>query len=739
MNSNQAESDLARVAWDDDFHRATAGEYYEDDHRVVDLATLYSVIYRSRMLIAGILAGFIALGIVATLLMTPKYTAETLVRIDQEAQKVLGTEQSEASASIQDADRFLKTEVQMISSRSTLTGVARELRLFDGMSFLEAMNEEDEIELTPFMSPEDARREAVLKVLQENLNTELPPDSRVVRVTFTSPDPILSARVANSTASKFIEMNLSRKYDNSAYARDFLQERLVEAQSRLADAERKAVEYARQTRIIDLSGATTRGGQQRDAVVTIKASVLADLNEEAAKATAERILAEERWQSLRGKQMLEQPEVIENEAIQSLLVERAALAAKLEDETEARRDEFPAVRRLRAQVAELDRQINTIGRGISNGIRAEYEIALQRERSLNTKVEDLKRQSFDEQRQSIQLSILRREADTLRSQFEYLLRRTNELNAEAGVQTNNISLVDAASVPVEPSSPRLLINLLLAIIAGLGCAAVVVFMRENLFNVIISPEDAEEVTGLPVLGAIPNDQDDNIGERIIDPKTELFEAYNAVRTALSLTSSSGFPRTLMVTSTEMSEGKSATVFALAVGLGRSGRRVLVADADLRRPNMHNYLGFENNAGLSEALTGNLSSDQAIRQTEHQGVSFIPAGPPPPNPSELLETQLKDWLASTKDKYDVVLLDCPPVLGLSDALMVGAASDGALYVIESGRNLPKAIRWATNRLQKASVKIFGLVISKFDAGKSGLSYSYSYSYDYGADERTAPTQ
>lgn len=736
MNTNQSRSDIADPAWGSDAYGSTAGEYFADEGRLVDIASLYSAIYRSRLLIAGILAGFVALGLIVTLLMTPKYTADALVRIDQEAQKVLGTEQSEASASIQDVDRFLKTEVQMISSRSTLTAVARELRLFDGMSFLEAMNEEDEIELNPFMSPDDSRREAVLKVLQDNLRAELPPDSRVVQLSFTSPDPILSARVANSTANKFIEMNLSRKYDNSAYARDFLQERLVEAQSKLADAERNAVEYARQTRIVDLAGASTKSGQNRDTVVTIKASVLADINEEAARAMAERIAAEERWQGLRGKKILEQPEVIENEAIQSLLVERAETAAKLEDETETRRDEFPAVRRLRAQIAELDRQIDSIARDIGSGVRLEYEIARERERSLNAKVEELKRESFDEQRQGIQLSILRREAETLRNQFEYLLRRTNELNAEAGVQANNISLVDAASVPVEPSSPKLVLNLLLAIIAGLACSAVVVFLRENLFNVVISPEDVENVTGLPVLGVIPNDEEDNFEERIVDPKTDLFEAYNAVRTALSLTSRSGFPQTLMVTSTEMSEGKSASVFALAVGLGRSGRRVLVADADLRRPNMHNYLGIENNSGLSQALTGNLSYEDAIRQTDFVGVSFVPAGPPPPNPGELLETQLESFLDSVRAQFDVILLDSPPVLGLSDALMVGSASDGALYVIESGRNLPKSIRWAINRLQKANVKIYGLALTKFDAGKSGLSYSYSY--EYGEDERPATT-
>ena len=704
-----------------------------DKARLVDLREIWAIVYRSRFWIAAIMALFIVAGIVVTLLMTPRYRADAAVQIDQEAVKVLGTEQSESSASIQDTERFLKTQVDVINSRAVARAVANELRLFNGDRFLEQMRDNKDVEATSSVSLADAKRERVLKVLQENLSVDLPPQSRVVRITFTSPDATLAARIANSYSENFIRMNLRRKFDSSAYAREFLRGQLEEAQQRLARAERSAVEYAREKRIIDASAAAT-SSDRPNAPRSLTTGTLVQLNQQQAEALAKRIEAEQRWNRVRSTNPLSVPEVLENTAIQALLAQKAQLNALLEEEMQRRRDDYPTVRQARARIAELDQQIGVIASSIRSTVRTQYEIARTNEQALASRVDQLKSSTFSEQSESIQLSILRREADTFRQQYEFLLARFNQLNAEAGVQSNNISLIDQAITPIKPSSPRIVLNLFLAIVLGGIASIIFCYVRHSVFDTVRTPEDVARELHLPLLGVVPKlDNVGSVAEELRDPKRPISEAFSSLRSTLTMISKHGLPKTLAFTSTTAAEGKSTACYATATSLARTGKRVLVVDLDLRRPNQHNQFGVKNTEGMSEWLSGNGRFEDLVRKTNLERVDIITGGSIPPNPTELLDPEtISRLLEAYAGDYDIVLMDSAPVLAIADAISVANSAESLVYVVESGKNLPKAILNALTRLRAANASVAGILLTKFDATSAGYgaSYTSSYQYEYG---------
>lgn len=698
-----------------------------------DLLAIYVALRRSRWWMLAIMAGTIATGVAFTLLSTPIYMSFSSVQINQEREKVLGTESKEDMVSLQDAERFLQTQLDILRSRTVAIAVAEEMNLFGNDDFLDAMKDEPVTNPGPRRTLEEAKREQVIKILRDNLALELPIDSRVVQIGFESPDARLAARVANSFADSFIRGNLQRRFDSSSYARDFLRDQLTAAQIRLEKSERSAVDYARRTDIVDISG-NTKNTTGRNSSLTVDS--LVELNQRLATAVANRIEAESRWNRVRSIPVLNIPQVQANEAIQRLVQQRAELEAIYKEESERRKEDYPSMRRAAARLGQLDREINVIADSIRQGIRSNYDIALSQETSLRNQVNNFRQQSQEEQTDSIQLSILQREADTNRQQYEFLLRRYNELTAEAGVQSNNLAVVDRAIPPDKPISPNVLLNLLGAI--GLGAILAVAFAiaRESLFHMVRTPDDVARTLHIPVLGAVPDGGDAmEVREVIADPKSAFYEAINSIRTSLLLSSRTGLPKSLAFTSTQPGEGKSTTCFAMAYALVRSGRKILVIDADLRRPNQHRIFGFDNDRGLSDVLAGGTDIQSAIRKDADSGIDIITAGPIPPNPSELIDTNtLLALVENALEIYDCVLIDCPPVLGLADAIVAASAVEGVIYITEAGRNHSRGALTSVQRLRASGAQIVGAIITRFQADSSGYgnAYAYAYAYAYSAD-------
>lgn len=698
------------------------------------LREIWAAAYRSRFWIAGIFAACIALAIVAALLTTRLYQATASVEVRQEAAKVLGTEADQEESASTDAERFLQTQLDIVRSRGVAEAVAEREGLFNGNAFLQAMGDDDEGAVVPAgMTPREAHRDRVLKLLRNGMSVRYTGTTRIATISFTSPDPRLSARIANAFADAYIRSNLSRKAGASVYALDFLRGQLEEAQTRLAKSEQAVVDYGRRTRIVDAGNAAGTSGSASDSAARPQSLItaqLVQLNQAYSTAIADRIAAQQKWDQIARLPALSTPDVLSNNAVQLLLEKRADIQGQYRQQLTTRQEDYPTVAAAKAQLRELDRQIAALAGNIRSGIRNAYDIAQARETQLSSEIDKLKNSTLSEQNQGIELSILRREADTNRQQYEALLRRFNSLNAESGIQTNNLSIVDRANVPDRSSWPKLSLNLALAMILGMLLSALFVFLREQLFSAIRTPDEVRAATGLAILGVVPSS--DTPDEDLDDPKSFQSDAYSSVRTSLSLLSSEGVPATMMFTSTQQGEGKSTACRALALSLSRLGRRVVVIDADLRRPNIHRLFDLPNQQGLSNVLSGQIGLAQAIRSSADGKIDFIVAGDIPPNPTELINSpQLSALLAELRAGYDVVLVDSAPVLGLADAVILSSEVDATIYVIESGRNPVRQVQASLSRLAQGGGTLAGAVLVKFDPGRFGYGYGteYGYSYDY----------
>jgi capsular exopolysaccharide synthesis family protein len=387
-------------------------------------------------------------------------------------------------------------------------------------------------------------------------------------------------------------------------------------------------------------------------------------------------------------------------------------------------------------VDELNDQIKTLANDIKSSIHDQYLTAVDQEQSLENQVAQLKGATLAEQDRSVRYNILAREADTNRTLYDGLLQRYKEVSAESGVTTNNISIIDRADAPIEPSSPNLLLNLVLSLLAGGAIAAGVVFIREQMDDAIRAPEDIERKLALPVLGVVPVlEGDQDVAEALEAPRSAFAEAYHALRGSLLYSTVDGLPRTLLVTSAQASEGKSTTSYAIASDIAKLGKRVILVDLDLRRPSLHRMLKLDNDMGVSSLLTHQTDLRAVIRPTEHDNLSFMSSGPIPPSPTDLLGgPTLPDMLAKLGETFDMVICDGPPVLGLADAPLIAALTDATMFVVQSNRGHRGATKTAVRRLQNVHSNLIGAVLTKFDARKVGYGHTYGYDYyDYGAGD------
>ncbi|GAA4779058.1 polysaccharide biosynthesis tyrosine autokinase [Stakelama sediminis] len=695
----------------------------------IDFRALWLILKRNLWVVGGIVLAVLVLGLVATMLMTPKYTASSSVQIDQEAAQVLGQDQSvQPVSSYQDADRFLQTQVDVLKSRAMELRVAQALDLFNkSADFFSAMKISSP-KPDPKVSRDQQLRDAVLSGIEDNLSVNLPPDSRVATIAFTSPDPKLAAQIANSYASEFIKSNLQRTFNSTAYARNFLSQQLGEAKAKLEQSEQDLNNYARQMGLIKTQQ-TNADGSTSTGSASVTTASLAQLNQAANDATAARIAAEEKWKTVENTPLLSIPDVLANQAIQNLLDQRASASAALSQELAKHKDAYPTVQQYKAQLKQIDDQINVIATGIKQSVKQAYESARLNEQSLGAQVHQLKNETLTEQDRSVRYNILAREADTNRTLYEGLLQRYKEVSASAGITASNVSVVDQADVPIRPSSPRLFLNMALALLAGLALAGGVVFIREQLDDAIRAPEDVERKLGLSTLGIIPVTDNENARDELASPRSPVAEAYNSLRTALLYSTAQGLPPVLLVTSTEAAEGKSTTSYAAAMGLARLGKRVVLVDVDLRRPSQHHAFSVAAKPGLSDLLTSHEDIASVLHETTIDNLSFIPAGPIPPSPTELLGNQrLNDILDELQRRFDIVILDGPPVLGLADAPLLASIAGSTMFVIEASRGHRGATKAALKRLRTGHAHVLGAVLTKFNPKNANSGYAY-YGYQY----------
>lgn len=698
------------------------------------------IVRRWRWVIAGAVAGGILLGLLITMLMTPQYTATSTIEISREADQVTNIEGVERETNVADQE-FYQTQYGLLRARSLAERVATQLGLVDSPAFFEMFGFEDAdnpaFEMAdgryPARGRAERRREAA-EILLDNVNIDPTRLSRLVDISFTSPDPAFSAKVANAWAENFIETNLERKVQSTSYGRAALQKQLAEYKDRLDESQRQLVGYASSQEIINLpseagsDGATT---QERPIVVDNLAAINTALNE----ATADRIAAEARFRRAGGGGS--STAALSNNAINNLRQRRAELAAEYQELMVRFEPGYPQARAIQSQIAELDRAIGREESRVSGASRAEYQQALAREQALQGRVNALKSEYLDLRRRSIQYNMYQQEVDTNRALYDGLLQRFKEIGVAAGVGVNNVAIVDTAAIPETPSSPRLLINLIVSILAGMGLGIALALALEQLDEAIADPSEVQRRLGLPLLGSVPKtDDQESPRDALLDRKSELVDAYLAVQTNLAFTTDHGIPRSFSVTSTRAAEGKSITSLSLATLLARSGKRVILIDGDMRSPSVHHLGNKTNSRGVSNFLAGDDDYQSSIFRMEDLGLDAMSAGPSPPNAAELLTgDRMRELIDRLHATYDHVVVDSPPVMGLADAPLIAGHVEGVIYAVESHGIRSTQVRTALSRLAAVRTRILGAVLTKFDARKAHYGYGYEYGYGYGRNAET----
>lgn len=689
---------------------------------------------RRKWLLLGSLIVAAILGLLGTLLMTPQYTATATLEIQRETNRIVevrGVQQESGPTDLE----FYQTQYGLLRAQSLGERVATNMRLYQNADFFAMFGADDvaaSIREAPRSTPSPTLRQERIRraadILLQNVSVSPTRLSRLVDVQFTSPDASFSADVVNAWTRHFIEMTLARRFEATAHARRFLEQRLEQLRQRLEESERALVGYAAQQRIVNIPSTVTSSGET--GLTTTERSLVAEdlstLNQALNEAIAERTAAQSRLRSAGGSTT----EALQNQAISTLRARRAELAAEHARMLTQFEPEYPPAQAIQNQIRELDRSIAREESRIRSTIQGTYEAALSRENALRARVEGLQSDLINLRGRTIQYTIHQREVDTNRQLYDALLQRYREIGVAGGVGINNISVVDAANVPARPSSPRLLLNLIVALLVGGVAGAGLALALEQVEEAISDPNDVERMLGLPLLGTVPMSGGDPEAE-LEDRKSALVEAYLSIQTSLAFSTDHGIPRTLTVTSTRPGEGKTTTSYALARSLSRTGRKVVLIDADMRSPSLHHIFNLPNNKGLSNFLTGDNDVAGMMHPGPADGISLMTAGPSPPNAAELLVgdrvTKLTQKLL---EMFDHVIIDVPPVMGLADAPLVASQVEGVVFVVESHVTRASIAKVAIGRLQDAQARVLGVLLTKFESRRAHYGYGYDYGYGYG---------
>ena len=665
-------------------------------------------------------------GVAVTLLTKPVYTAAVTLQIDKEAPKVLEGESLQPREQ-GNYEEFFQTQYGLLKSRSLAARTVDAAGLASDPAVLKAYGYE------PSQAGSTAVREGLTGIVQGGLAVTPVQRSRLVSVSFSSPEPALSARVANAISENFIQSNLDRRFESSAYARQFLEQRLAQTRVKLEVSERQLVAYAQNQQIINLPAGGGAEGADSPAMQSLAATNLQTSNAALSAARAERVRAEERWRRATGASAAGLTEVLQNGTVQSLRQTRAQLESEYQQKLQVYKPEYSEMLALRARINEIDRQIGMEINNVRNSLRNQYEVALAQERSFAREVGGLKSSVLDLRGRSIQYDILQREVDTNRSLYEGLLQRYKEIGVVGGLSTNNVSIVDQAQPPGAPSEPEPVKNMLAALMVGLLAGIGLAFLLETIDESISAPADVETKLGLPLLGAIPKlERGVTPMEALGDIRSGFAEAYYSVQTALQFSTEHGVPRTMVVVSARPSEGKSTSATAIARYLARLGSRVLLVDGDLRNPSLHRLMDADSSAGLSNFLSSGGTLRELIQVTDTPNLSFMPSGPAPPSPAELMAgPRVPELLREAREIFDIVVIDGPPVMGLADAPLLASRVEGTVMVVEAGGAGRNVVRTAISRLRMGNARLLGVILTKYEARKAG-SYGYGYGYGYGQE-------
>ena len=730
--------------------------FYDRDEDVIDLRHYWRVIMARKGTILLVLAIVLVATLIRTSLQTPIYRASTTLQIDRQTAKITQYEGVTPEAGRWDYE-FYQTQYELLKSKALAQRVVDELGLESSSDFLGEDREkgsffselrsaigslirgEDAVaESTDSEASEEESGSELAEILRGGLTVKPIRNSKLVVLSYDSPDKKLAAEIVNAVAKNFINMSLERRFDASSYAKTFLQERVKQVRADLEDSERALAEYAREREIIDI-----------EAKQSILMHKIRELESKLVESEARRIADEAKYREYKDAVMAGSLHVLESEIIAQHKEKLAALEAEYAEKLKIYKPAYPAMVQLQDKIREVKDDIRQEIENIKISVLTRYKAALREEAMLKARVAEIKQEILDLQSRSTQYQALKRDVETNRELYDSLLQRMKEVGVASGVGLNNISVIDKAEVPKQAYKPNLRKNLMIALVLGLFGGIGLAFLFDHLDDTIKSGEDLEKLTRLPVMGVVPEvGRGQELAEESValltveEPTSAVAEAYRSIRTALSFSTASGAPKVLHVTSSASGEGKTTTALALAIAHAQAGQNVLLIDADLRNPSLHKELGLSNEVGLSNYLVANYRPTQVVQKSDIERLWVLPTGPIPPNPAELLSSsKMVDFVTAGAARFDQVIIDSPPVLGLADSLILASLSNATLLVVDAGVTRSGLIEGALKRLRHVHAHLIGTVLAKYGQGSSGYGYDYHYHYDYygygGSDARVSP--
>lgn len=710
------------------------------------LRAYWHVLVKRQWTVMTVVTVLTTLVAVVSFRMQPVYEARSRVEVENETPEVQSL--NDLYRSTPTDEEFLQTQVNVLKSDNLAWQTLSQL----GLGHQAGFNPKASASSSADADPSSGERAELIQRFEKNLHVDLMRNSRMLEVDFDSPDPQLGARVVNSLVGNYVEYNFRKKYEATRQASGWMEQQLDELKAKVEKSQQALVDYERRNAIVNIG--------DKENVIEER---LADLSKDLTAAESDRVQKESLDRLVQADES-KAATLADDPLLERLEEKSADLQSEYVSALGQYGPKFPRVARLREQLDTIQAEIRQERQRTLARVHNDYRAAVDREKLLADSVTREKGEVGQLNELLIQHNLLKREFETNQQLYDSLLQRLKDATVSAGLRATNIHVLDSAIPPAVAVRPKKLLNVLIALIAGLILGFTLAFVEEGLDNSIKSAEDVERLIGVPSLALVPatnsmkllphpasgaqrpsgNGKGGN-GEARIElavlnqPASALAESYRALRTAILLSRSPRPPQTILVTSPNPDEGKSCTSLNLALALAQRGGRVLLIDGDLRKRSLARYLGLTNHRGLSGFLTGaHPLADAFVPVESASRLSVLPAGPPAPNPAELLSSlAMEAALAELRRSFDHIVIDSPPALMVTDATILSPLADGLILVVESEATVRGALLRTHQILESAGGKILGVVMNKVNLERDGYYYygrhhrHYQYPY-YGDD-------
>jgi polysaccharide biosynthesis transport protein len=704
------------------------------------------VLRKHQWLILSFMLTVVSIVSIATFRMRPVWVAVERIEIDRDNANILPFQGPDDY--MMDLDNYIETQSKILTSETLALQTIRSGALSGQPDFSTDLNSSEALATGNLAN---LRPPPELSAFLAGLTVKRVPNSRLLDISFESTSPELAAQILNAHIKNYIEQNFQSRYEATSRASSWLTDQLDELKIRVQKSEDARIAYERQNQIWTL-----------DDKQNVTTQRLADLNRELTEAQSDRMKKEALYAFAKSGNSDAVPQIRDNPTVQDLLRKRADLYVQYTDALNQYGPNYPKVQRMQAQLKELDSAVEKEKKEVVARLQSDFEEAHQREQLLSQALDQQKAEVNKMSERMVEYSILKRDSEADKALYDGLLTKLKEAGISAGLRSSNIRVVDPAMVPTTPARPAKGRNIAMAFLVGLVGGIGLALLREYMDNTVKSPDDIETLSQLPSLAVVPafaqtngnagavkllkgasNGHDKRV-ELVAQhlPKSQMSEAFRALRTALLLSQAGQPPQIILVTSALPREGKTTAAANLSVTLAQLGDRTLLVDADLRKPGVGRLLnlGGGKYAGLSSYLAGVSSLDLVtVQHPAIPNLSAIPTGPLPPNPADLLSShKFAEAMAELRTKFKFIVIDSPPIMAATDAVILSVHADGVLLVVRSGETPKKAFQRTRDLLVSVKCRLLGVVLNAVDSSAPDYYYSYRYyPYSEGYGPQEAP--